>query len=375
MNLNDKKLGAYRKNQKAEDERAQYTNTSPPVPGLVKVPVTDKQGAESSYRRVAKFLLLIGVDEAARVMAGLAPEQIEKVVLEIASIRRVDPDEAAFILAEFESLMQRAREPSGGVGAARQILETAFGAEKAGQMLRKAVPGVEGRPFDYLDNVDPLKLVHILSGELPAIKAMVLSQLKPEIAAGVLKAFTDEEKKETVLRLARLKTINPDALRRVDEAIREKIQNINTTSADSIDGRSALAEILRRMDGKVEQEILDNLAGKDPDLGRDIRERLFTIDDIIKADDRFVQETLRPMSEHDLAVLITAKSESFRVKVLSNLSRTRSALVLEDEKLIAPLSRAESERVTSAFFSLMRRAWEDGKFSISGRDEEEVWVK
>ena len=37
--------------------------------GLIKVPVAEsKNGNESSYRRVAKFLLLIGVDESAKIL-------------------------------------------------------------------------------------------------------------------------------------------------------------------------------------------------------------------------------------------------------------------------------------------------------------------
>ena len=107
--------------------------------GLIKVALSGSEGGKDSlYRRVAKFLLLIGVDEAAKILPHLTPEQTEKIIPEIASIRRVDPDEASVILAEFENLVQRARE-SGGVTTARSILEKAFGAERAGQMIKKTV--------------------------------------------------------------------------------------------------------------------------------------------------------------------------------------------------------------------------------------------
>lgn len=345
------------------------------LPGLIMVPKGDKDGRDNQYRRVAKFLLLIGVNEAAAVMANLTQEQTEKVVLELASIRRVDKDEAAIILAEFESLIRQAREPSGGVETARNILEAAFGKERSDAMLKKVVPNFQGKPFDYLDKIDPEKLFHIITDELPATKALVLSQLKPRLAADVIKLMSGEEKNETILRLARLQRINPDILRRVDDAIREKVKNINTTSADSIDGRSALTEILKRMDGSSEKAILAGLADTDPELGKDLRERLFTIDDILQASDKFMQETLRPMTEHDLAVLITAKSDQFREKIFSNISRTRGSIVLEEEKIITPIGRVESEKVTGNFFTIMRRAWENGEFFISGRDEKEVWVK
>ncbi len=257
---------------------------------------------------------------------------------------------------------------------ARTILEAAFGRERADEMLRKAVPNLEGKPFDYLEDIDPAKLYHIVADELPQVKAMVLSQLKPKLAAEVIKLMDPEDKHATIMRLAKLERINPEVLRRVDEAIREKVKNVNTSSADSIDGRSALAEILKRMDGSTEKAILEGLSGSDPDLGRDIRERLFTVDDILHADDRFMQEKLRPMPEHDLAVLLAGKNADFRQKILSNVSRTRGDIILEEEQLISPVMRGESERITGAFFALMRRAWENGEFFLAGRDEKEVWI-
>jgi flagellar motor switch protein FliG len=365
--------------QGAEEAKTSKASSSSPrpsveLPGLLKVPASGEGGKESSYRKVAKFLLLIGVDEAAKVIAKLTPEQTEKVVLELASIRSVDKDEASVVLAEFDSLLKQAREPSGGVETARTILEAAFGPERAEAMLLKAVPDAHGRPFDYLDDIDPDRLSRLIVDELPAVKALVLSQIKPKLAADVIKLMGEDEKKETVMRLAKLKAINPDVLRRVDDTMREKVLSLSTTTSDSIDGRSALAEILKRMDGASEQSILSNLSDSDPDLGKNLRERLFTVDDIVAADDRFVQETLRPMSEHDLAVLVAGKGENFRNKIFGNMSKTRGALVLEEEKIVSPVTRAESEKVTSLFFSVMRRGWEEGKFYIAGRSDKEVWV-
>nr|MCR5607361.1 flagellar motor switch protein FliG [Treponema sp.] len=91
--------------------------------GLLKVPSSsaphsNKAGnKESIYRRVAKFLLIIGVDEAAKILPHLSEEQTERIIPEIASIRQIDPDESAAILAEFQSLVQQARQ-NGGVDTA-----------------------------------------------------------------------------------------------------------------------------------------------------------------------------------------------------------------------------------------------------------------
>ena len=44
--------------------------------------------------------MLIGVDEAAKILPHLTEEQTEKIIPEIASIRYVEPEEATDILKE-----------------------------------------------------------------------------------------------------------------------------------------------------------------------------------------------------------------------------------------------------------------------------------
>ena len=69
-------------------------NPSPPAflpPALLKQAPEEK---DSKYRRVAKFLVLIGGEEAAKILANLDQEQIEAISLEIARISFISNEEA-----------------------------------------------------------------------------------------------------------------------------------------------------------------------------------------------------------------------------------------------------------------------------------------
>ncbi|MCR5725393.1 MAG: flagellar motor switch protein FliG [Treponema sp.] len=339
--------------------------------GLVKVPEQPREadGRENVYRRVAKFLLLIGENEAAKILPHLTDAQIERIIPEIASIRNVDKDEAEVILAEFQSLMQKTRE-DGGVDTARTILEKAFGRERAETMLSKAVPFKGGKPFDYLAEADSDRVLQLLKDEGGAVRSLVLSYLNPKVSAAVIQALAPDEKKDVIMRLAHLKELSPEVVRRVDEAMKEKMDSLATEKSDQIDGRSALAQILKRMPLGAEEEILGNLSAQDPDLGADLRNRLFTEEDIINADDRFVAETLHGMDNVGIAFLIAGKDEDFRRKILRNVSQNRAAMILDEEAARRPLLRSDCEKITSLFFATLRRAWEDGSLIIKGRDDD-----
>lgn len=334
--------------------------------GMLKVPAEK----ESVYRRVAKFLLIIGVDEAAKILPHLPESQTEKIVPEIASIRNISPEESEAILAEFHGLLEQAR-ASGGVGAAREILQKAYGDEKAEKFIENAVPYPDGKPFDYLADADAERILQLLSDESDEVRALVLSRLEPKKAASVINLMNSADKSSIVLRLAKMQAVLPEVIKRVDKAMHEKSLAQTSEKAESIDGRNALAEILKKMPESAENEILGALSYADAELTEDLRSRLFTIDDVQNADDRFIQNKLREMTDNDIAYLIAAKPDDFRKKIFKNVSKGRADVILEQEYILKPMRRSDCERVTSQFFSELRRAYEEGKLRIKGRDEEE----
>ena len=375
MNENDARVKAYMKAAgliKTTEETSKKDDLSIKLPSNVRLEKNNNANPEKDtiYRRVAKFLLLIGIDEAAKIIPHLSPEQTEKIIPEIASIRSVDPDEATVILAEFENLVQRSRE-DGGVTTAKAILVKAFGQERAEQMLEKSVPFHKGKPFEYMQEMEGERVFFLLKEESSAVQALVLSQLKPKVAADVINKMELESKTEVVRRLATLKKIDPEVLRRVDQAMSEKVKTANTSKSDSIDGRGALADILKKMSPDSEKNILSMLSDTDPDLGVDLRQRLFTVDDVLNCDDRVMQEKLHQMSETEIAYLVAGKAQDFRDKIFKNISKGRGDIVLEEENLHKPMLKKDCELVTSEFFSYLRRKWEAGELRIIGRDDEQ----
>lgn len=341
--------------------------------GLIKVASEDAQ-KESPYRRVAKFLYLIGEAQAAKVLQKLTREQIEKVVAEMLTIRYVDKDEAAYILSEFTALYNEAKNSVGGVETAQGILTAAFGGEKAREIIERAIPPAAERPFDFLDGIDGEKLKRLLADEMPATQALVLSQLEPKIAAAYITGLNDAEKKDIVLRLARLKTISPEILQTVSTSMREKFTRIRTGSAtEAIDGRAVLAAILRRSDSETEQFILQNIAEANPELEQNIRERLFTFEDVLIADDRFLQKKLSGMESSVIAALISYKPEVFVKKILDNISKNRQQFILDDQAS-NPVSVRECREVTNRFLQELRKSWEDGELLLFGKDGDDVWI-
>jgi len=343
---------------------------SPPIPATPSVPAAQglikTASPDRNYRKVAKFLMLIGKDEAARILAKLEPDQIEKVSRELASITRVEPVEAESLLAEFKSLLSGGiagapRAASGGIETARALLRTAFGAEKGDAVLKRAVPESAESPFAFLEDFEGDQIALLFKDEAPGTTALVLSRLSPKAAAAAIAVMESSVKLEVLKRIAKLGKVAPEILESISASLREKARNIGRQTGETVDGRSALAEILKRADSSLGDRLLEELKDSDPELGMDLKERLFTLDDVIMVEDRKVQERLRSMSDKEIALLIKGRRPGFVEKLMSNISAQRRVLVTEEREILGPVPRSEQDPLTKEFIVWFRLEKDEGR--------------
>jgi flagellar motor switch protein FliG len=87
---------------------------------------------DRGFEHVAKFLLLLGGDAAARVLPRLTAGEVTGIIEEVTRTGSVEQREAFRILEEFGYLMEtRELHACGGVAAARAMLRAAFGESRA----------------------------------------------------------------------------------------------------------------------------------------------------------------------------------------------------------------------------------------------------
>jgi flagellar motor switch protein FliG len=311
------------------------------------------------------FLVLAGSDEAAKILSQLDPDQVEAVSREIAALRGITPEEGEAVLEEFRALLSSpfaySGSSSGGVGAARRLLYAAFGPEKGESFLKKAVPEAAENPFDFLKDFSGGQLALLFKDESPAAEALVLSRLPSKLSAAALANTSAERKLEIVKRIARMGQSSPEVLERAAAALREKARHFERADAPELDGMGALTAILKSSDISFGGRLLEELAETDPALGRNLKERLYTLEDIAGAADRPIQEKLKGMSNRDIALLLKGRSETFTAKILSNLSSGRGAEVREEIEILGPVPRIETEAAAREFLGWFRLNREEGR--------------
>ena len=368
-------IAAYQKTMESEAGMQQYNNSGfvqkPPVEtGFLKTTrrkSSKKPSASNKYRRAAQLMVLIGSDEASKILLRLDPEQVTAISREIVSIRSISPQEAEAVLEEFRSLLSPSYgysgSSSGGLEEARRHLYAAFGPERGEAILLKAIPEAAGNPFDFLSDFSGEQLALLFRDESPAACAMVFSRLPPKLSAATLANISPKKKPEIVKRIARLGETSPEVIERAAAAIREKARHFGRSDADGgvIDGKGILAAILKHSDAAFGGWLLEEMEEDNPSLGREMKDRLYTLDDIAGAADRPIQEKLRTMDDRDIALLLHNRSEVFTRKIMMNLSTNRAARIREESEIIGPVPKIETEAAARDFLAWFRVSREEGR--------------
>ncbi len=353
-----------KQSRKPKTPTSRTTPSKPAAPkGFLKVTGETK---DSNQGKAARLMLLLGSDEAARVMAELDPEEAEKIARQIALIKRVDAVEARALLDEFGDRFGNleVRRARGGIDAAREILNTAFGKEQAAKIILKAVPESVPKPFGFLNDLTFIQIANLLRKENAITLSLVMAYINPAQASRLLESLPDTERAAVILRMARTEKISREVLATVEPTLQEKLRLIGKDDSEDMDGRSALAEILRYMDLSVERRLLDTLEEADPSLAEQVKEKLYTMDSVIHIRDRDLQNILLEMDERNIALLLKGQPQEIRERINDSLSSRRRIMVADEGDIMGLVPRSDADAAVRDFLEKIRIGEESGTYII-----------
>lgn len=325
------------------------------------------KAAESGdgYRKIAKFLMLLGKNESANILRQFKDDEIEVIALHMSKIKKIEPVEAEALLKEFSFLKDRAQNPSGGINVASNILINALGKEKAEGFIKK-IEIKQQRAFEFLNDIEASQLYILLKNESSQVLAIILSFLDKKLVSEFLKMLPSDKSVEIIKHLAVVKEPSTEVLMSIENSLKEKLRKLssNTDTGEDFEGSSALAGILRYMDIGEEEEILDVLKKENPELAAEVKEKLITIDLILGVDSVEFQEFLKEFSNTELATLVKGQSREIIDKIYNNVSQQRRSDIESEREALGAMHRRDVNLVVKDFLNKLKIAQGEGRLYI-----------
>jgi len=331
--------------------------------------------AVPDLRKAAILLMSLPEEQAAQMLGRLDSKQVEAVCIEIARIGDITGEEQetaikAFAEANPNSLVAR----SGGLDVAKDLVEKALG-KQATSTMENVRHSIEALPFGFLQKVDSQNLLTFIIDEHPQTIALILAHVPPPQAAVIISGLPPERQLSVIRRLATMAQTSPEIIREVETGLKHRMASVMSQQFENAGGVGSVAEILNVTDRATERSLLENLAQEDPDLVEEIRRLMFVFEDIAKFTDRDVQSVLKNVETSQWAMALKGGSEELKEKILRNMSKRASEMLLEEMEYLGPVRLSNVEQVQQQIVDIIRRLEDAGEITIHAEEEDEKFIQ
>jgi flagellar motor switch protein FliG len=327
----------------------------------------------SKLDKAAIFLLSLGESDAAAILKHMGPKEVQRVGSAMAGLRTVNREHVQQVMGDF---IETVSEQTGlGVGAdtyIRTMLTQALGEEKANGLVDRILLGGSTSGLDSLKWMEPRAVADVIRFEHPQIQAIVVAYLDPDMAAEVIGYFDHKVRLDVLLRVAALNTVQPSALKELNEILEKQFAGNSNTTRANMGGIKRTADIMNFLESGTESQLIEAIRDMDEDLSGKIEDLMFVFDNLADVDDRGIQSLLREISSEVLIVALKGADEAIKDKILKNMSKRASELLQDDLEAKGPVRISEVEAAQKEILTIARRMADAGEIVLGGKGGEEM---
>lgn len=321
----------------------------------------------SGSQKAAILLLSFGEEISSEIFKNLNEFEIKRIGTAMSRLGRLEQEVVDEIILEFYHILQQNKQFFyGGSDYTKKVIGSAFKGGEAEELIDQL--SLSSANLDSLELIDPRTLAGFIRNEHPQTIALILAHLEPAKFGETLKLLPEALHTEILLRIANLDAVAPELIDEIEDVLRQEVQAMGSISTDKLGGVEAIADMLNLIDKNTEEEMLDNLEERDPDLAEEIRQLMFVFDDLVKLDDRSIQELIKNVSQDKWKIALKTSSEAVRDLIFKNMSQRASDMLKEDMEAMPAVKLSDVEAVQFEILQVTRKLEEEGKIIIQNGD-------
>lgn len=132
------------------------------------------------------------------------------------------------------------------------------------------------------------------------------------MAADLLGKMGEDVQTDVLMRIAQLDHVKSDVVDEVREVLRTQLRGVNMGEEEEIGGPKTTADILNFVEPNNEERILAEIEEAFPELAEEIRNLMFTFEDVGKIDDKSIQTILKEVPRDQLVLALKTASPELR---------------------------------------------------------------
>ena len=335
------------------------------------MPATEK--SLSGLEKAAILLILLGEEATTTIYKNLPPGELQLLTQQISALQNVPPDVADRVLREYHRLsMTQEFIAEGGTDVAEKMLSRAFGDQSARMLLDQVLLAREAatRSFDTLQKADPQQLVKFVQGEHPQTIAMILAHLGGKAASSLLVLLPDKVRGQAIRRLAEMQEFSPEMVQKISLVLNRKVLSLGEQSRRSYGGVKTAAELLNRIDPTISKSILESLESDDARLALNIRNNMFTFEDLLGVPEAGIRDLLSTVDKKTLSIALKGAPEDLKNHLFKSMYTRAVEMMREDMEALGPMRAQMVIKAQQEVVQAARTLEAQGKLVLNNEAEE-----
>lgn len=325
-----------------------------------------------STDKAALLLLAVGQDRAASVLKNMGPKEVQIIGSAMSNLGAISTDMVDFVLEDFiTQIKDRTGLGLDSDSYIRNMLVDALGEDKAGNVIDRILLGGNSKGIEQLKWMDVRSIADLVRVEHPQIIATILSLLDADLSAAVLGLLAENQRSDILMRVAKMETIQPAAIKELDEMMEKQLSGSESVKASAVGGIDAAANILNFMEGNLTEDMMETIHEADESLGQQIQDKMFVFGDLINVDDRGIQSLLREVSTDQLLLALRGVTEDLKTKIFGNMSKRAAEMLADDLEAAPPTKLSEVEQSQKDILLIAKKLADSGEIMLGsgGGDE------
>ena len=333
------------------------------------------EGVTSGAKKAAVLLMTLGTELSSEILKNLSDKQVQKIGVEIANLHKVTAEERRKILREFlEARKSKDFAMQGGIDYAKSLFQGAFDASKTNKIMEGIKYETSAQSFMAARKAEVNEILACLQGESAQTIAIILSNIQVEKSAQIICSLDEGLQQEVALKLGTISNISPIVIKAVDNALEKKLLATGDNKIDSSNGFDSLLDILTKVDGKTEKNIIKFLEDKSNILAERLKANMITFEDIENIDDTSIQKILKEVNIKDVAIALKGADDNISSIILKNQSSRAAQALREEISLLGALKVSQVEEAKRNIVKIIRKLEQEGVISINKGSEDDILV-
>jgi flagellar motor switch protein FliG len=177
----------------------------------------------------------------------------------------------------------------------------------------------------------------------------------------VVDNLNEEHKVVSLQRLAEMRQFSPEMAQKVAQSLHRRLESMGDTQRQNYSGFKAVADLLNRLHADEAKHILEVVENSDPELALNIRNLMFTFDDLVTVPAATIREIVSGVDKRQLALALRGSNEELRATIFKAMSSRAVDMLKEDMEVLGPVRAREVTQSQQEILNMARRLEAEGK--------------